>query len=53
VKKSKAENISYGQQKLLNLAIVLANDFELLQLDEPVAGVQPEYLLKQGMVYIG
>jgi len=38
-----ASNISYGQQKLLNLAVALANDFEVLLLDEPVAGVQPEY----------
>lgn len=42
-KDSKAEDISYGQQKLLNLAVALANDFELLLLDEPVAGVQPEF----------
>ena len=43
VQKSKASDISYGQQKLLNLAVALANDFDLLLLDEPVAGVQPEY----------
>jgi len=43
VENSKAEDISYGQQKLLNLAVVMANDFDLLLLDEPVAGVQPEY----------
>jgi len=43
VQNSKAEDISYGQQKLLNLAVAMANDFELLLLDEPVAGVQPEY----------
>jgi len=43
VKKAKASEISYGQQKLLNLAVALANDFDLLLLDEPVAGVQPEY----------
>ncbi len=43
VKNSKASEISYGQQKLLNFAVALANDFELLLLDEPVAGVQPEY----------
>ena len=42
-KDSKASDISYGQQKLLNLAVALANDFDLLLLDEPVAGVQPEY----------
>jgi branched-chain amino acid transport system ATP-binding protein len=38
-----ASDISYGQQKLLNLAVAMANDFELLLLDEPVAGVQPEF----------
>ena len=43
VQKSKAEDISYGQQKLLNLAVAMANDFDLLLLDEPVAGVQPEF----------
>ncbi len=43
IKHSKAKDISYGQQKLLNLAVAIANDFELLLLDEPVAGVQPEY----------
>ncbi len=43
VRKSKAKNISYGQQKLLTLGMVLINDFNLLLLDEPVAGVQPRY----------
>lgn len=43
VQNSKAEDISYGQQKLLNLAVVMANNFDLLLLDEPVAGVQPEF----------
>jgi len=43
VQNSKAQDISYGQQKLLNLAVAMANDFELLLLDEPVAGVQPEF----------
>jgi branched-chain amino acid transport system ATP-binding protein len=43
VKDTKASDISYGQQKLLNLAVALANDFDLLLLDEPIAGVQPEY----------
>ena len=43
VKNTLAGNISYGQQKLLTLAIAMANDFDLLLLDEPVAGVQIEY----------
>ena len=35
--------ISYGQQKLLTLACCVANGASLLLLDEPVAGIQPEY----------
>jgi branched-chain amino acid transport system ATP-binding protein len=48
-----AGEISYGQQKLLTLACCVANGAELLLLDEPVAGINPEYrkqmvgLLKQ------
>lgn len=38
-----AGEISYGQQKLLNLACVMAGGSSLLLLDEPVAGIQPEY----------
>ena len=36
-----AENLSYGQQKLLELAKVLAVEPELILLDEPTAGVNP------------
>lgn len=36
-----AENLSYGQQKLLTLACCIAAESSLLLLDEPVAGVQP------------
>jgi len=43
VKDNLAEDISYGQQKLLNLAQAMTNDFDLLLLDEPVAGVQPKF----------
>jgi ABC-type branched-subunit amino acid transport system ATPase component len=43
VKSSLADEISYGQQKLLNLACCIANDSELLLLDEPVAGINPKY----------
>lgn len=35
--------ISYGQQKLLTIACCVANDAQLLLLDEPVAGVNPIY----------
>ena len=37
-----AGNLSYGQQKLLSLACCLAMVGDLLLLDEPVAGVNPE-----------
>jgi ABC-type branched-subunit amino acid transport system ATPase component len=33
------ENLSYGEQKLLSLARVLATDAELLMLDEPTSGL--------------
>jgi len=41
VAENKAYEISYGQQKLLNLACCMANDAEVILLDEPVAGVNP------------
>lgn len=37
-----AENLSYGQQKLLSVVCCLAADADLLLLDEPVAGIAPE-----------
>jgi ABC-type branched-subunit amino acid transport system ATPase component len=37
-----ADNLSYGQQKLLSLLCCLAADADLLLLDEPVAGIAPE-----------
>lgn len=40
---SLASDISYGQQKLLCLACCVANSASLILLDEPVAGIQPEY----------
>ena len=36
-----AENLSYGQQKLVAIARLLAADAKLLLLDEPTAGVNP------------
>jgi ABC-type branched-subunit amino acid transport system ATPase component len=36
-----AEHLSYGQQKLLAVCRLIANDSELLLLDEPTAGVNP------------
>lgn len=43
IQDSLAGEISYGQQKLLNLACCVANEAELLLLDEPLAGINPEY----------
>jgi len=37
-----ADNLSYGQQKLLSLVCCLAAKADLLLLDEPVAGIAPE-----------
>lgn len=37
-----AENLSYGQQKLLAIARLLAADADILLLDEPTAGVNPQ-----------
>ena len=37
-----AGELSYGQQKLLTLAVCLATEATVLLLDEPVAGVHPE-----------
>jgi ABC-type branched-subunit amino acid transport system ATPase component len=36
-----AEDLSYGQQKLLSIARLLALDADILLLDEPTAGVSP------------
>lgn len=41
-----AGNLSYGQQKLLEIAKALASDPEILMLDEPAAGVNPTMLNK-------
>ncbi|MCB9044468.1 MAG: ATP-binding cassette domain-containing protein [Chitinophagales bacterium] len=43
VESNLASDISFGQQKLLSLACCVANDAQLLLLDEPVAGVNPVY----------
>ncbi|MEW6419334.1 MAG: ABC transporter ATP-binding protein [Nitrospirota bacterium] len=37
-----AENLSWGQQKLLSLARLLCGNFDLLLIDEPVSGVNPD-----------
>lgn len=46
VANSLAGNISYGQQKLLTIACLVANDASLLLIDEPVAGIDENNRLK-------
>ncbi len=41
-----AGDLSYGQQKLLNIICCLATDAELLLLDEPLSGIAPEMIEK-------
>jgi len=41
-----AGEISYGQQKLLTLGCCIANDADLLLIDEPVAGIDRDNRLK-------
>ena len=40
------EDLSYGQQKMVSLACCLASGADLLLLDEPVAGINPELIEK-------
>lgn len=47
---SKAGEISYGQQKLLNIACCIAGRTKVLLLDEPVAGVNPVFREKLSKV---
>lgn len=39
-----AEDLSFGQQKLLSIARLLAADADVLLLDEPTAGVSPQMI---------
>jgi len=41
-----AGEISYGQQKLLTIGCCIANNADLLLIDEPVAGIDKDNLLK-------
>jgi ABC-type branched-subunit amino acid transport system ATPase component len=45
-KNENAGNLSYGQQKLLSICCCLAADPEIILLDEPVSGVQPQTIEK-------
>jgi branched-chain amino acid transport system ATP-binding protein len=40
--KTYGSDLSYGQRKLLDLAMAIAKPHQLLMLDEPVAGVNPK-----------
>ena len=51
-KENLGRNLSYGEQRLLEIAIALAVDPELLLLDEPVAGMNPNES-EQVMAIIG
>ena len=50
IAESKANEISYGQQKLLNLACCMASGASVLLLDEPAAGVNPVFREKLASV---
>ncbi len=41
-----ADDLSYGQQKLLSIICCLATDARLLLLDEPIAGINPSLIEK-------
>ena len=43
VQNNLASEISYGQQKFLTIACCVANDAQLILLDEPVAGINPVF----------
>ena len=43
---SSASDLSYGQQKLLSICCCLATDAQILLLDEPVAGVHSDTILR-------
>ena len=46
VRNNLASEISYGQQKLLTIGCCIANDAQLLLLDEPVAGIDKENYIR-------
>ena len=44
-RKLRAGDLSFGQQKLLELAMALMNEPKMLLLDEPTAGINPTLIL--------
>jgi branched-chain amino acid transport system ATP-binding protein/neutral amino acid transport system ATP-binding protein len=48
-----AGSLSFGQQKLLSIGMLLMNDAELLILDEPFAGVNPVMIEHLSEVLVG
>jgi branched-chain amino acid transport system ATP-binding protein len=48
---NKAEELSYGQQKLLSIARLLMADSRLLLFDEPTAGVNPKYAARIAEIF--
>lgn len=44
LKNENAENLSYGQQKLLEFAMALMTGSQCIMLDEPVSGVNPKLI---------
>jgi len=48
LERAEARNLSYGQQKLLELASVLMGDPETILLDEPAGGVNPALIDRIG-----
>ncbi len=46
----KAGELSYGQQKLVDIAMAFMSEPDLVLLDEPCAGVNPSLVMVEGQV---